>query len=319
MKINFIRKVFISHAEEDSEIAHNISFALKKRLNVDVSLDKYFLLAGDRWKNTIYEEINASELVIVLESRLVSAKIASGVVDEIELAKELGVPVILGMIRGHKVLHESNFQIIDFGKDGKNEDAVFEIAKFLLIRSQPFAPMGLAAITASKEEASKIHGNTPTIATTAENVYVIGHTLKSWLEDYGNHIRFGKAKIRLYLPSKKDPCINYLQVIHTNGKRIVEEIVSAKKRAIALNNEEGFEKDKLECYVLKVKPMFSLMAVDIDKPYGFFTIDNYLSKVSSENRPKLIIYRKDSHLFKLFEKILNDLIENSTPLKSISQ
>jgi hypothetical protein len=320
LNFNFRRKVFISHADEDSDIAHNIAFLIKKTLNVDVALDKYFLYAGDDWKAKIKHELRSSEIVIVLESRIVAASLAKGVVEEIEMAEKYNIPVFFGLIR--RQIHElkgKNYQVIDFGKDGKNEEAVNEIARILIGKTHPFMNIGLAALVLNKHDASQVHGNTNEISKNAKEVYVIGHTLKSWLHDYGNLIRYGNAKIKIYFPSKKDISLKHLSLIHKNGDKILPEIANAKKRAIELNFEPGFDKDKLECYVLKIKPMFSIMGVDLSEPHGFITVDNYLVKISSDERPKMIIYKAESPLFELFKGMLFELIKDAEQLTSPNQ
>jgi hypothetical protein len=320
MKLHYNRKIFISHADEDTEIAHAIAFNLKRRLNLEVALDKYFLTIGENWRTKIETEIRSSEIMIVLKSRIVAHSLAKGVDDEIQIAERYRVPVVVGLIRQQiDFITNSVYQTIDFGKDGKNEDAIFEIAKLLLEISHPFAISGLAAIATNKQEASKIIGNTEFISNNAEKVIVIGHTLKSWLQDYGNLIRYGKAQVKVYFPSMKDLSLKYLTLIHKNGERIIDEIRDAKKRAIELNFEKGLDKDKFECYVLKIKPMFSMMAVDIHLPNGFITIDNYLFKVSSENRPKIIVFKQGSDLFEQYKKILFELLQDAQPLESQDQ
>ncbi|MBK9937516.1 MAG: toll/interleukin-1 receptor domain-containing protein [Chitinophagaceae bacterium] len=66
MNLNFLilkRKIFISHADEDSEIAHNIAALIKRALNVEVALDKFFLYAGDDWKAKINIELDHQRLL----------------------------------------------------------------------------------------------------------------------------------------------------------------------------------------------------------------------------------------------------------------
>ncbi|MBK9937515.1 MAG: hypothetical protein IPP02_03855 [Chitinophagaceae bacterium] len=89
--------------------------------------------------------------------------------------------------------------------------------------------IGLAALVLNKHDASQIHGNTNEISKNAKEVYVVGHTMKSWLHDYGNHIRFGKAKIKIFFPSKKDVSLKHLCLIHKMGSKILPEIAVAKR------------------------------------------------------------------------------------------
>lgn len=318
INLNFKRSVFISHAEEDSDIALNIAALLKAKLNIEVALDKYFLLAGDNWKHKIENELKNSELLIVLESRIVAATLAPGVKQEIELSKKHRVPIIIGTIRNYQQgLNEKDLQIVDFGKDGKNEDAVFEIAKLMLSKTHPFVSSGLAALSIDKLAASEIHKKINYISTHAEEIYIIGQTFKSWLlEDYGNNIRYSSANIKLYMPSKKDVSLKHLCLIHKNGDGILNEIHNTKKRALELAKENKY---KFESYILKVKPMFSMIAVDINKPNGFFSIDHYLIKIPSEDRPKLIIYKNGSPLFELYKTVLFQLTKDAVPLTSINQ
>ncbi len=318
VNLNFKRKIFISHAEEDSDIALNIAALLKAKLNIEVSIDKYFLIAGDNWKLKIENEIKDSELLIVLESRIVAATLAPGVEKEIEIAKIHFIPVIIGLIRNyHQGINEKDFQIVDFGKDGKNEDAVFEIAKLLLSKSHPFVSSGLAALSVDKSASIEIHKKISFISTHAQEIYIIGQTFKSWLlEDYGNNIRHSTANIKLYMPAKKDVSLKHLSLIHKNGEGILIEIQNAKKRALELTKENKF---KLEAYILKVKPMFSMIAVDINKPNGFFSIDHYLTQIPGEDRPKLIIYKSGSRLFELYKTILFQIIKDAVPLVSSNQ
>ncbi|MBK9937514.1 MAG: hypothetical protein IPP02_03850 [Chitinophagaceae bacterium] len=63
--------------------------------------------------------------------------------------------------------------------------------------------------------------------------------------------------------------------------------------------------------------MFSIMGVDINEAHGFATVDNYLVKISTDERPKMIIYKSESPLFELFKGVLLELVKDAQLLTSL--
>lgn len=310
----FPRRIFLSHAKEDTNIAYNIANMLKKKLDIDVQLEKYFLNAGDRWQLAIKEKIKSSEVVIILISRLTAQMGAKGVLDEETIAKRYNVPVIKGIIRGEQPdSKQEEFDFIDFGERGEKESGAWKVAKFLLNKSNPFISLGLGGCYCNKEEASIAYGNTEYIANSADEVIVIGHTLKAWFGDYGNFIRYGKALVKVYFPISNGPGQRLLVATHRSGKEILKNIKESKRRAIALAKKINDPK-RFQCYELKIKPMFSIMAVDPGKEDAYISVDHYLYKISSENRPNFILKRKYNPLYDLYWNVVVELIENSVPL-----
>jgi len=311
VSFTYTRRVFISHAEEDTEIAQNISNLLKNRLNIDVQIDKNFLHAGNHWLSVVEEEMKKSEVVIVLFSRLVAQDGSEGVLKEIQLAHKNNIPVIKGLIRQQQAYDESQF--INFGEKGDREMAIWEVARFLLNKSTPFSPIGLAGFYKNKGD---IPEDTECIADLDCDIIVIGHTLKAWFGDYGNLIRFGKARIKTYFPSSKDAGLPLLKAIHRSGNRIMQDIKESKRRAIALAKEIN-DPDRFQCYELQIKPMFSAMVVNPNKENGYISIDHYIFRISTENRPKFIIKGLNSPLYKLYWQVIQQLIENAKPLTNV--
>jgi hypothetical protein len=312
---SFARRIFLSHAEEDSEIAHNVEQLLKRKLGVDVRLDKLFLDPGDTWRSKISMELKNSELFILLHSR--TAAIAPGVQDELSEARRLGLPVIVGVIRNHRPTPPlSDYQLIDFGKNGQSEEAACQVARFLLNRSHPFAPIGLLAVHKNKSDAIKIHGCTESLAKKAKRIVVFGHSFKEWLGDYGSWIAQGKARVELYFPASNAIGMDLLKATHHTGRKITEAIESRKTDALTVSKElqKKGKGDKLACYEIPMKPMFSAMAVDPEEEKGFITVDHFLVRVSSENRPKLDLFRQESPLFRMYWQILEELIHTAKPL-----
>ncbi|SDT92821.1 toll/interleukin-1 receptor domain-containing protein [Desulfobacula phenolica] len=312
----FIRRLYISYASEDLFIAQNVANLLKNCLNIEILLDKYFLNPGDQWATTIEKNIKKSEAVIILISRLVSQNGAAGILEEERLALRFNIPVIKGVIRlQHSILNDDNHQVIDFGENGDKVSAAWEVARFLLNKSNPFCSLGLAGFYKNKEDAIIAYGTTEEIADSSKKVIVIGHTLKAWFGDYENIIRYGQAQVKVYFPAKNDAGLKLLAETHRSGKRIYKDIKKAKKKAISLYREIN-NPDIFQCFELKTKPMFSAMAVDLEDDHGYISVDHYLYKISSENRPRILIKGHDSPLFKLYAGVIRNIIKKAKPLEN---
>lgn len=311
---SFSRPIFISHAEEDSDIAHAVAQNLHRRLTPKLHLDKYFLTAGAQWKDKIEAELKSSELLILLVSRVIAGGLAPGVVDELNLAAKYNIPVVVGLIRNLPVPDRfKDFQVVNFGERGDREEAMWEIARFLLINSSPFAPLGFSGVFFSRDEASAVVGTTEQIAQEAKSVIVIGHTLKAWLSDYASAIRSASAGIDFYIPSDSDLGMPLLEEVNRAGPRILKSIQETRRELIEIIREIGAA-PRVRCFHLRVKPMFSVMAIDIDLPAGCIVVDNYLYRVSSENRPRMLLRGPGTPLFQLYKGVLNNIISDATQI-----
>lgn len=303
----FIRPVFISHAEEDSEIAFSVAAVLRRRLTAEINLDKFFLTAGAKWKERIEDRIRSSEVLIVLISRITSNSIAPGVEYELELASRYNIPVIFGLIRGSAVPDRyEDYQFVDFGERGDREEAAWDIARALLLNSSPFAPLGLSEVFATGRDADSKLKSTTEVATSANSVIVVGHTLQAWLANYQAPLREATAEVHLYIPADDSPGNALLDASHRRGSAIRTSILETHARLLDLVRELGPD-SCVKCYTLPVKPMFSLTAVDVDSPVGMIIVDHYLYKISSGMRPRMILRGPSTPIYSMYRIMLAQL------------
>jgi hypothetical protein len=311
---SFTRPIFISHADEDSDIAHSVAQILMRRLTATVRLDKYFLSAGEKWRERIATHVLESELLILLSSRITANHLAPGVEEELRLASMFDVPVVVGLIRNQSIPEAfQDYQVINFGERGEREEAAWEVARFLLLHSSPFAPLGIAGVFKSKDGAAGAIGSTEDIANSSTSVIVIGHTLKAWLSNYGAALIEGTAEISLYVPASSDPGLQLLSATHKRGPDIVRGI-AATRSALADLMKHGSLAGRVRCYELPVKPMFSITGIDIDMPHGSIVVDHYLYHVPSERRPHVLLRGTHTPLYKLYREQIRLLTATATPL-----
>lgn len=312
---SFTRSIFISHADEDTDIAHSVAQILTRRLTATVKLDKYFLTAGDKWRERIATNVRESELMILLSSRITANQLAAGVEEELRLASEFNVPVVVGLIRNQSIPEAfQDYQVVNFGERGERDDAAWEIARFLLLHSSPFAPLGIAGVFKTKDGAAGTIGSTEDIANSSSSVLVIGHTLKAWLSNYAAALIEGTAQISLYVPAPSDPGLQLLSATHKRGPDIVKGIASTRS-ALAELIRNGSIASRVRCYELPVKPMFSITAIDVDTPHGSIIVDHYLYHVASERRPHVLLRGPHTPLYKLYREQIRLLTAAATPLE----
>lgn len=308
------REVFISHAVEDVDIAFRVAANLRRYLDLEVHVDESFLRPTQSWRSEIESRIDNSELLIVLQSRVVEGGLAPGVLDEIERAQARNIPVVIGCIRGRRPAGSE--QAIDFGEDGGRIDAMWSVAKFLLSESHPFRVLGLDSIHADAASASRVLGTAERMAARAVKVSIFGHTMKNWLGDYGNAIRHTSASIEMTFPASDAIGMDLLVAGHRNGRAVVREIERAKASALELEAEfEQSDPGKFRCFCVPVKPILSYTCLDLDTPRGIFVIDYQSYLVGSDNRPKMIIQGRDTVLFKHFARLKQAIDAISIPLR----
>jgi hypothetical protein len=305
------RKVFIAHASEDTDIAFNVASLLKRYLDVDPHVEQGFLRAGIDWTSQVERTVRDSEVVIVLQSRVVAAESAEGVLAEVKLARALNIPLILGCIRGFRPSgHE---QYVDFGEDGRRVEGVWGLAKYLLSESHQFRSLGLDSIHIDAAEAATVLGTPEQMANRAAEIVVFGHTMKQWLGDYGNAIRHGNAFVSMYFPAASAVGIELLVASHRNGAQVLQQIARAKQDALTLEKELA-DPSRFRCFTVPVKPMFSATAVDPARPDAFMVVDHYSFRVGAPGRPKLIVQGTSTPLFQYYWSTLQALIADAEPL-----
>jgi hypothetical protein len=306
------RRVFISHASEDTEIAFNVAASIKRHLDIDPEVDQGFLRPGVDWAAEIRRRVGRSELIIVLVSRVVANELALGVQNEINLALSLNVPVLFGYIRGY---HSSTHaQYVDFGEDGTRVQGIWDLAKFIISESHQFRTLGLDSVYIDPSATSSILGSSEQIATKASEISILGHTMKKWLGDYGNAIRHGRAAISMYFPAHDAIGIDLLVATHRNGPQVLGQIALAKSRALALEKEIN-DPGHFRCYVVPVKPMFSAMLVDRTKHDAFIVADHYSVARGAERRPNLVIHGSSTPLFEYYADAFDKITEKAYPLE----
>lgn len=308
---SFTRRVFISHASEDAEIAFNVASMLKRHLDLDPFVDEGSLRFGADWTARMLSVIQGAELLILLESRMVAGDLADGVRTEVELARALNIPIVIGTIRGYR--HEGVEPHVDFGHDGRRVDGVWGIARYLLSESHQFRALGLDSIQLNSAAAASVLGTPESMATRAEEILVLGHTMKLWLGDYANPIRHATAKISMYFPAREAIGLELLSTSHRIGRRVLDQIARTKQDALAVQEEIG-DPDRFQCFVVPVKPMLSATVVNPDQNDSFIVVDHYLHMVGAEGRPKLILQGARTPLYELYWRCFQSIIETARPL-----
>ncbi|UOX90408.1 toll/interleukin-1 receptor domain-containing protein [Amycolatopsis sp. FBCC-B4732] len=306
------RQVFISHAAEDVEIAFKVAALLKRYLDINAYVDQSFLRVGSKWRPDIEGKIKSSEVVIVLRSRVVAAEASPGVINEVEYARQMNIPVVFGAIRGAKlsdVHHE-----IDFGEDGSRVGAVWDLAKFLLSESHPYRALGLGSVCVGTASVSATLGDPEIIASREGMITVLGHTMKQWLGNYGNAIRHARSKIRMYFPATDAIGMDLLIASHRNEHLVLSEIEKSKAAALELQVEID-DPEKFAAYLVPVKPMFSATIVEPSGAEAVIVVDPYSFKVGAELRPKFIVRGKHTDLFSYYHKVVSNIIAKSEPLR----
>ncbi|SEG89404.1 TIR domain-containing protein [Thermomonospora echinospora] len=306
------RRVFISHASEDTDIAFNVAALIKRYLDLDPQVDQGFLRPGTDWSAEITRRVGKSELVIVLLSRVVAGELAKGVEDEIKLAQSLNIPIVFGRIRGYR--SSMRHQVIDFGEDGRRVDGIWDLAKYLLSESHQFRVLGLDSLYVNPSATGAVLGSPEDIANQAAEISILGHTMKKWLGDYGNAIRHGKASISMYFPAVDAIGMDLLVATHRNGTQVLEQIARAKRHALAIE-EELDDPAKFSCYAVRIKPMFSAMIVDRAQHNAFIVADHYSLARGAEGRPNLVIHGSSTPLFEYYSSAFDRVIADAYPLK----
>jgi hypothetical protein len=308
-----IRSVFISHASEDTEIAFNVAAMLKRYLDLDSHVDRGFLRSGVDWTAEIKRKMRESEVVLVLLSRVVAGELAAGVREEVELAQSLNIPILFGTIRGYSARME--FQFVDFGEDGRRVEGVWELAKFLISESHHFRVLGIESFYVDASRINLLFGSPEKIASLASDVFILGHTMKQWLGDYGNAIRHCRASVTMYFPARNAVGLELLSNTHRSGDRILQQIERAKHEALALERELN-DSSRFQCFAIPVKPMFSTTVVDPTRHDAYMIIDHYSFKVGAEDRPKFVVRGSETPMFKYYWKVFEELVEHAAPLES---
>lgn len=305
--------MFISHASEDTDIAFNVAWMLRRYLDLDAHVDRGFLRPGANWRAEIETRIRSSELLIVLLSRVVGGDAADGVTEEVELARSLNIPVIFGRIRNYPA--DFPVQHVDFGEDGRRIDGVWELAKFLLSESHRFRALGLDSLHLDATGVTGLMGSPESISMSARRVLVLGHTMKEWLGDYGNAIRHGTASISMYFPARSAVGLDLLYATHRSGSRIDEQIARSKSEALLLEREID-DAARFRCFVIPVKPMFSATVIDPEDHDARVIIDHYSFQVGARDRPKFVVRGSATPLFQYYWKVVQNLTARALPLRS---
>ncbi len=303
--------MFISHASEDTDIAFNVAWMLRRYLDLDSYVDRGFLRLGTNWREEIQDRIRSSELLIVLLSRVVGGELSDGVTEEVELARSLNIPIIFGCIRNYKA--NLPVQHVDFGEDGRRIDGVWDLAKFLLSESHRFRVLGMDSLHLEAGGITTLMGNPESITMNARRVLVLGHTMKEWLGDYGNAIRHGRSSISMYFPARAATGLDLLYATHRSGDRIGEQIARAKSEALMLEREVD-DPARFQCFVIPVKPMFSATVIDPEDYDARIIIDHYSYQIGARERPKLVVRGSSTPLFNYYWKVVQSLTARALPL-----
>jgi hypothetical protein len=201
---------------------------------------------------------------------------------------------------------------VDFGEDGRRVEGAWAVARFLLSESHQFRAIGLDSVQLGGSEAIAALGSPEEIATQADEIDILGHTMKLWLGDYASAIRHGSARIRMYFPAADAIGLDLLVASHRIGPKVIDEIARAKQVALEVRAEIG-DPDRFQCFELPVKPMFSATVVNRARPDAFMVVDHYAFRVGAQKRPKLIVQGAQTPLFRYYSACFSSVVEQARP------